>query len=129
MKSLKFLAHDNLSHENYPVLSIDFHLGTVLVGFGENGGSLQKNLDGVTLLQFSGFKDRKGIDIYDGDSVQISLSTGRKIKADVKVNDGCFDVMFHEVIHDFANSVFRRRDYLKCYTINHAVEVIDRKSR
>ncbi len=61
-------------------------------------------------------KDKNGKEIYESDVCNVFLASGRVVVAMVKFNDGCFDLIF--------TNVTRSRDYLKCHTVNQAVEII-----
>ncbi len=60
--------------------------------------------------------DKNGKPIFEGDILNVEFASGRGVVAVVKFNDGCFDVV--------CNNITMGRDYLKCYTINRAVEII-----
>lgn len=75
----------------------------------------QVKIDPSTLCQCTGLKDKSGKLIWENDIVMLNQMgfAQRDIYAKVEFNDGCFDL-----------KGIRWRDYLKCYVVNHAVEVI-----
>jgi uncharacterized phage protein (TIGR01671 family) len=72
MREIKFRAWQKQYNEMYQPHSgwIEFHKGELsLVGFSD--GDLQLRPDDVVLMQFTGLKDRKGREIYEGDILLI----------------------------------------------------------
>jgi uncharacterized phage protein (TIGR01671 family) len=76
----------------------------------------------IELEQYTGMEDSKGTDIYKGDVVIVRLADGESGMGVIDFVDGCFDILFLGLA--YIDGKFRRRDYLKCWTINHAVTVI-----
>ena len=71
------------------------------------------------LIEFTGFLDSKGKEIWEGDIVKVWIVGEKDQIGQVVSNDGCF-----EVIIKYAGRFGRLRDYLKVYVANHAIEVI-----
>jgi len=72
--------------------------------------------------KYSGLFDNNKIEIRAGDRVDVRLPTGQRVLGTVRFIDGCFDIVFDAVWVDIER--IRRRDYLKCYTANHAVTIV-----
>ncbi len=72
------------------------------------------------LMDYAGPKDNQGKPIYEGDVAKVNLADGRNVLAVVEFTDGCFELNFTAVVGRYGQD----RDYLKCFTINHAVLII-----
>ena len=107
MRDIKFRAWDSYENKMYPVIQDE----------------------AINLMQYTGLKDRNGKEIYEGDILKIRLGTGFMTTVEVKFIDGCFDVCaIHGHIYTESRpngkTLHRKRDHLKYYTANNAVEII-----
>ena len=80
------------------------------------------HIDKESLGLFSDHKDCEGKEIYVKDRVSVKLANGSKEKGTIEFIDGCFDIVFDIPVE--IGLFYKRRDYLKCFTINHAVKII-----
>lgn len=78
----------------------------------------------MIFMLFSGLRDKKGNEIYDGDCCKLINSGGWTGYGIVRLFDGCFEIVFKYPLWDPILRASRPRDYLKCWTINYAIEVI-----
>ena len=63
-------------------------------GYYNNGDLLKPNKEKYTLMQYTGLKDKNGVEIYEGDIIEYKDSTGKQIE-EVKFDKGCFYAGLH----------------------------------
>lgn len=78
--------------------------------------------DKCFIEQWSGLHDKKSKEIYKGDRCTVQTSDGRTTEAHVVYVDGCFELWFVSPV--VIDGEYHTRYYLKCFMVNHAVEVI-----
>lgn len=94
-REIKFRVYDkDLKKMRYLNNSHDF------ICFGEKGNGHYHNMQtGLgewfsDLMQYTGLKDKNGVEIYEGDLIEYKDSTGKKIE-EVKFDKGCFYAELH----------------------------------
>ena len=117
MREIKFRAWDKANKEMYQARTLTW----------DRWNNVAEGQDPI--MQYTGLKDKNGKEIYEGDIVKIRLAVGFMTTAKVEFIDGCFDVYAihgHIYTQSYPNGKIlnRKKDYLKCYTVNHAVEII-----
>lgn len=82
-REIKFQVYSRQTKEIYPVTSISINaLGTGwLVYWGKLVGLAGKDCD---LLEYTGLKDKKGVEIYEGDVVKWQQASGCLLPPDPK---------------------------------------------
>lgn len=96
---LKFRAWDKLGKEMHKVSAIDFSSKGAriirLAGVQSNGKENHKRWhSSVELMQYTGFKDVHGVEIYEGDIVQDSYSGEVSF---IEFKEGAFYITFSNV--------------------------------
>ena len=82
--------------------------------------------------QFTGLSDKNKIEIYEHDNVEVETLglnySGGKVNGTVKCIDGCFTVVFSELVYDGVMKCMRPSAYVKCFVVNHAIRIINEGS-
>lgn len=58
-------------------------------GYYNNGDLLKPNKEKYTLMQYTGLKDKNGVEIYEGDKVKAKFY-GKEVVGEIGFNSGCY---------------------------------------
>lgn len=104
-----------------PVDFLTFRIAPGVVNhcWTELGEWYSENEGVLNIMQYSGFKDKNDVEIYEGDIVEchvLSASKWHFYLGKIQFVDGCFEVKLKAAYP-------LRREYLKCFVANHAIEI------
>lgn len=85
MRELKIRALFKVDGQIYEVLSIDFLNKEATLWDKETAVNFEASFEDIELLQFAGFKDKNGVEIY----------TGYIVRWDLLIYEICFDCGFY----------------------------------
>lgn len=117
----KFRVWDKELKMMCDVLKIDFKNKTLFYHHWAHGVSTEIDLNEVELMQSTGLKDNKGVDIYEGDIVKAQDGTNGRIKIFVVKRDESnggfypmtdYDIGYHTELNWVIGNVFEDKNLL-----------------
>ena len=121
MREIKFRAFQKYQNKMFEVYQIDFRYELILAYCPINESDHTFGFNSCELMQCTGLKDKNGQEIYGSDICKVINSKGVKFIAVAVFVDGCWEL--HSKTSNLCG-LNPYRDYLKCYTCNHEIEVI-----